>query len=103
MRSMQPEVDLLGETARRFVEEHDFLRENFWLLFTRIYLADHQDGFADRQQFPELIVVLIHAEDLHGALEVLHRDHRVWLAALLGDAVLDDRDHPADAGERPIL
>ena len=87
----------LVKCPRRVLQRDDFLRENLRLVVADVDLADDQDGFVRHEQLAVFVVVLVQAEHLHRAFQVLQRHHRVGLAALLGDALLHRGDQPADA------
>ena len=49
VRRVQAQMDLLGEFSRRFLERHNFLRENFWLIVSRIHFTNDEDRTPGRQ------------------------------------------------------
>ena len=54
-------------------------------------------AFLGTSRCDEFVVVLVQAEDLHGAFQVLQRHHRVGFAALFGNALLHLHHQAADA------
>src|ERR1019366_4510586 len=94
---VQTEVDLFSEPRRRLLQQHDLLGKDLRLFVPGGDFANHQDGLARHEQLAILVVVLVHAKQLHRAFQVLQRDDRIGLAVLLRDAVLDRRNQPADA------
>ena len=80
---VEAEVDLPGKAAWRIFQRQDFLRKNLRPLVRGVDLTDNQDRAARREQFTIFLVVLVHAQHLHRAIQILECHHRVGLAVLL--------------------
>src|SRR5689334_2040997 len=103
MRQVQTKMHLLGKAARRILQWHYLLWKNLWPLIAHIHLTDNKNGAASGEQVATLVIDLVHAQQLHGAFQILERNDSVRLAAFFGDPVLDSSDKASNACKGSIL
>ena len=81
----------------RLLQGHDLERKDFRLVIAGDDFADDENGLVRQDQVAISLEILIHAEDLDRAFEVLECHQRVRFAGFFGDAILHRGDQTADA------
>ena len=96
-------MHLFGETPRGLIDREDFLRENLGNVLVVVRFADDKNGLIRLKQRLVLVVILVHAEHLKRAGQILNGGDGIRLVAAPGDASLDCSNQPAQAGDLSVF